>query len=114
MIMGSFVYTVPDALASQQDKTWAEFSTFKSGRVHAVHFLCHEVKLPILKLKTRTKKLHQGISPQKVFWHLDDSLKFGSSWKQVQMKIISVLVKCWPISYFYWLSDISANAISTK
>ncbi len=112
--MGSFVYTVPDAQASLQDKTWAEFSTFKSGCVHAVHFLCYGVKLPIFKLKTWTKQLHQSISPQKVFWHLDDSLKFGSSWKQVQMEIISVSVKCWPISYFYWLSDISANVISTK
>jgi hypothetical protein len=30
---------------------------FRNGRVHVVHFVCYEVKLTNLKLKTRAKQL---------------------------------------------------------
>ncbi len=30
---------------------------FRNGHVHAVHFLCYEVKRPNLKLKTQPKQL---------------------------------------------------------
>ncbi len=42
---------------SKQDKTWAEFSFFRSGHLHADAFLVLSVKLPNLQLKTCPKQL---------------------------------------------------------
>jgi hypothetical protein len=43
---------------SQQDETWAEFSTLEEAMcVHATYLCCYQVKLLSLKLKTRPKQL---------------------------------------------------------